>query len=399
MKKITILGSTGSIGINTLSIVQKNPNFFKVIALVANTNVTIMLKQCELFLPDWVAMRDEKSANILRKKIKSKKIKTQVLSGEKDICYLASLQEIDQVIAAIVGMAALLPILSAIHAGKTILLASKESLITCGNLFMKALASSGAKILPIDSEHSAIFQVLPLKTQKKIGFSNLKKHGIDHIILTGSGGPFYNYSKSDLSYVTPNQACSHPNWSMGKKISVDSATMMNKGLEYVEARWLFNAAASEIKILIHPESIIHSMVQYCDGSLLAQLSVPDIRIAIAYAMSWPNRINTKIKFLNLSNIQKLSFFEPDFSQFPCLKLAIDAFFDGQAAMIVLNAANEIAVAAFLNSQISFNQIYQVNIETLTSSCFSQPNCIEDVLEIDKKSRILAKNKVHFLNKT
>ncbi|QCI23783.1 1-deoxy-D-xylulose-5-phosphate reductoisomerase [Buchnera aphidicola (Macrosiphoniella sanborni)] len=393
MKKITILGSTGSIGINTLSIIQKNPNLFKVIALVANKNVTVMLHQCELFTPDWVAMRDEKSANILRKQIKRKKIKTQVLSGEKDICYLAALKETDQVVAAIVGMAALLPILSAIYAGKTILLANKESLITCGSLFMKALLSSGARILPIDSEHNAIFQVLPLEMQKNIGVSSLKLYGVEHILLTGSGGPFYNFSVSDLSCVTPHQACSHPNWSMGKKISVDSATMMNKGLEYVEARWLFNASKSEIKILIHPESVVHSMVQYCDGSLLAQLSVPDIKISISYAMSWPYRIDTKVNFLNFAKIKNLSFFEPDFVQFPCLKLAIDAFSDSQAAMIVLNAANEIAVSAFLNNQITFTQIYEVNINTLTSSFFSEPNCIEDVLEIDRQSRILAKNKI------
>ncbi|QIE01962.1 1-deoxy-D-xylulose-5-phosphate reductoisomerase [Buchnera aphidicola] len=398
MKKITILGSTGSIGINTLSIIKKHPNFFKVIALVANTNVKMMLKQCELFSPDWVAMRDEQAANILRKQIKVKKINTQVLSGEKDICYLAALEETDQVVAAIVGMAALLPILSAIHAGKTILLASKESLITCGDLFMKALASNGAKIFPIDSEHSAIFQVLPLNIQNKIGLTDLTKCGVDHIILTGSGGPFYHFSDSDLSYVTPNQTCAHPNWSMGKKISVDSATMMNKGLEYVEAKWLFNALELEIKILIHPESIVHSMIQYCDGSLLAQLSIPDIRIAISYAMFWPNRINTKINFVNLSKIKNLTFFEPNFIQFPCLKLVIDAFNHGPADMIVLNAANEIAVSAFLNSQISFTQIYQINIETLTSACFSRPNCIEDVLEIDKKSRILAKKKVYHFSK-
>lgn len=393
MKKITILGSTGSIGINALSIIQKNPNLFKVVALVANKNVNTILKQCELFLPEWVAMRDEQAANILRKKIKRRKIKTQVLSGEKDICYLASLKEIDQVIAAIVGMAALLPILFAIRAGKTILLANKESLITSGSILMKELSDSGAKILPIDSEHNAIFQVLPLKMQKKIGFSNLKDHGVEHIILTGSGGPFYNLSVSDLSYVTPEQACAHPNWSMGKKISVDSATMMNKGLEYVEAMWLFQTLKSEIKIVIHPESIIHSMVQYCDGALLAQLSVPDIKISIAYAMSWPDRINTKVDFLNFSKIKNLSFFEPDFIQFPCLKLAIDAFADSQASMIVLNAANEIAVSAFLNNQITFLQIYEVNIDTLTSSSFSEPYCIEDVLEIDRKSRILAKNKI------
>ncbi|QCI22686.1 1-deoxy-D-xylulose-5-phosphate reductoisomerase [Buchnera aphidicola] len=396
MKKITILGSTGSIGISTLSIIQKNPNLFKVVALVANTNISTMLQQCELFTPDWVAMRDAKSAHILRKKLKHRKIKTQVLFGEKDICTLASLQEIDQVISAIVGVAGLLPTLSAIYAGKTILLANKESLITCGDLFMKAVASSGAKIIPIDSEHNAIFQVLPLEIQTNLGVASLKENSIKNLILTASGGPFYKFPSSDLSSITPDQACSHPNWFMGKKISVDSATMMNKGLEYAEARWLFNASGSEIKILIHPESIVHSMVQYCDGSLLAQLSVPDIRIAISYAMSWPNRICTEVNFLNFSKINKLSFFEPDFIQFPCLKLAIDSFSQGQSAMIVLNAVNEVAVSAFLNSKISFTKIYEINIEILMSSCFLEPNSIQDVLEIDRQARILAQKKVSSL---
>ncbi|QCI17634.1 1-deoxy-D-xylulose-5-phosphate reductoisomerase [Buchnera aphidicola (Acyrthosiphon lactucae)] len=396
MKKITILGSTGSIGISTLSVIKKNPNLFKVIALVANTNIATMLEQCELFSPDWVAMGDEKSANILRKKLKRRKIKTQVLSGEKDICKLASLKETDQVISAIIGIAGLLPTLSAIKAGKTILLANKESLITCGYLFMKALALSGAKIFPIDSEHNAIFQVLPIEMQKNLGVSSLKQNSIKHIVLTGSGGPFYKLSSSDLSNVTPVQACSHPNWLMGKKISVDSATMMNKGLEYVEARWLFNASESEIKILIHPESVIHSMVQYCDGSLLAQLSIPDIRISISYAMSWPNRIYSGAKYLDFYAINNLSFFEPNFIQFPCLKLAIDSFAQGQSSMIVLNAVNEIAVSAFLDSRISFTKIYEINFEILMSSCFSEPNCIEDILEIDRKARILAKNKISSL---
>ncbi|AHG60141.1 1-deoxy-D-xylulose-5-phosphate reductoisomerase [Buchnera aphidicola] len=393
MKKITILGSTGSVGINTLSIVEKNPNLFKIIALVANTDVATMLKQCKLFSPEWVAMKNEKSANILKIELKKRKIKTYVLYGEQAICQLAALPETDQVIAAIVGMAGLLPTLAAINAGKTILLANKESLITSGSLFMKALSFSGAQILPIDSEHNAVFQALPSNMQKNLGVSNLKKNGIKKIVLTGSGGPLYNFSSSDLSNVTPRQACSHPNWKMGKKISIDSATMMNKGLEYAEARWLFNTLESEIEILIHPESIIHSMVQYYDGAVLAQLSVPDIRIAISYAMSWPDRINSGADFLNFSKINNLSFFEPDFVQFPCLKLAIDAFSEGQAAMIVLNAVNEIVVSAFLEYKISFNKIFEINFEVLMSSCFSEPTCIEDILEIDKKSRTLARKKI------
>lgn len=393
MKKITILGSTGSIGQNTLFVIKNNPDLFKVITLVANKNVSLMFKQCELFHPHWVAMKDKKSADILRKKFKKTNIKIPVFSGNKDICDLASLKEVDYVVSAIVGIAGLLPTLSAIYSGKTVLLANKESLITSGHLFIKAMLASGSKIIPIDSEHNAIFQVLPRLVQENLGVSNLKKNGVESIILTGSGGPFYNFSSSDLSRVTVKQACSHPNWSMGKKISVDSATMINKGLEYAEARWLFNASKSEIKILVHPESIVHSMVQYCDGSILAQLSISDIKVGISYALSWPKRINGNTEFLNFSKIKKLSFSDPDFVQFPCLKLAIDAFSQGQSAMTTLNAANEVAVSAFLDSKISFIQIAEVNIHVLMSANFLEPNCIEDILEIDRKARVIAHNKV------
>lgn len=396
MKKITVLGSTGSIGISTLSIVKKNPSLFKVIVLVANKNFSIMLQQCEFFSPDWVVMKNKKSADILRKRLKDKKIKTEVLSGNKAICEIASLKEVDLVISAIVGMAGLLPTLSAINAGKTILLANKESLITCGIIFMKALASNKAKIFPIDSEHNAIFQVLPKFVQENLGTVNLKKNGIKSIILTASGGPFFNFKKKDLSFITPLEACSHPNWSMGRKISIDSATMINKGFEYAEARWLFNASSSEIDIVIHPQSIIHSMVEYIDGSILAQLAVPDMKVAISYAMSWPNRISSGANFLNFNKLSNLTFFKPDFIQFPCLKLAIDAFSQGQSAMIVLNAVNEVTVSAFLNSKISFNKISEINTDILMSSSFSEPVSIEEVLEIDKETRIKSQKKISSL---
>ncbi|ANZ22457.1 1-deoxy-D-xylulose 5-phosphate reductoisomerase [Buchnera aphidicola (Diuraphis noxia)] len=393
MKKITILGSSGSIGTSTLSIIRLYPNLFKVVALVANKNVTKVLEQCKIFSPEWVAMYHEKSANSLSEKLRIKKIKTRVLFGAQAICQLASLSEIDQVVCAISGVAGLLPTLSAIRAGKTILLANKESLITCGHLFMKELSFSKARILPIDSEHNAVFQLLPLDIQKNLGIVNLKKSFIKNIILTASGGPFYNFSISQLKNVTPIQACSHPNWSMGKKISVDSATMMNKGLEYVEARWLFHASESEIKILIHPQSVVHAMIEYYDGSISAQLSIPNIKIFISYAMFWPHRLRLKSDFFNYLKNNNLSFFEPNFTKFPCLKLTIDTFSEGQSAMTVLNAANEIAVSAFLNRKISFDKIYNVNLETLMSSCFSEPNSIEDVLEIDRMARILAMKKV------
>ncbi|QCI17062.1 1-deoxy-D-xylulose-5-phosphate reductoisomerase [Buchnera aphidicola (Aphis helianthi)] len=393
MKKITILGSTGSIGISTISIIKKHPNLFKIVALVANKNFSMMLKQCEFFSPDWVAMKNERSANILRIKLKEKKIKTQVLSGIKEICALASLEDNDVVVSAIVGMAGLMPTLSAIYAGKTILLANKESLITCGHIFMNAVSFHDAKIIPIDSEHNAIFQVLPKRLQKNLGKVNLKENGIKSIILTGSGGPLYNLKKENLPFVKPEQTFMHPNWSMGKKISVDSATMINKGLEYAEARWLFNASDSEINILIHPQSIIHSMVEYIDGSVLAQLSIPDMKVAISYAMSFPNRIASGSDFLNFKKLKYLNFFEPDFIQFPCLKLAIDAFSNGQSAMTVLNAANEISVSAFLHSKIQFNKIYEINSDILISSSFLEPTSVEEILEIDKKTRIKTEKKI------
>lgn len=396
MKKITILGSTGSIGISTLSIVKKNPSLFKVIALVADKNFSLITQQCEYFSPDWVAMKNEKSADILRKQLKDKKIKTEVLSGKKAICQLASLKEADLVISAIVGMAGLLPTLSAIKSGKTILLANKESLITCGFMFMKALSVNQARIFPIDSEHNAIFQVLPTFVQKKIGTINLRKNGIKSIILTASGGPFYNFKKEQLSHITPLEACFHPNWKMGKKISVDSATMINKGFEYAEARWLFNASSSEIDILIHPQSIVHSMVEYIDGAVLAQFSVPDMKVAISYAMSWPNRISSGANFLNFEKLNDLTFKKPDFIQFPCLKLAIDAFSQGQAAMTILNAVNEVTVSAFLNSKISFNKISEINNDILMSSSFAEPVSIEEILEIDRKTRIKSEKKIQSL---
>ncbi|UPT14602.1 1-deoxy-D-xylulose-5-phosphate reductoisomerase [Buchnera aphidicola] len=393
MKKITILGSTGSIGTNTVAIIKNHPDLFKIIALVANKNVSVMLQQCEYFSPDWVAMKDKKSADILRIKLKKKKIKTQVLSGSKEICTLASLEENDCVVSAIVGMEGLLPTLSAIYAGKTILLANKESLVTCGDIFMRALSSHQAKIIPIDSEHNAIFQILPHFLQNNLGKENLKENGIKSIILTGSGGPLYHLKRKDLPFVRPEQTCNHPNWSMGKKISVDSSTMMNKGLEYAEARWLFNASENEIDILVHPQSVIHSMVEHTDGSVLAQLSLPDMKVAISYAMAFPKRILSGANFLNLKKFKCLNFFEPDFTQFPCLKLAIDAFSSGQSAMTVLNAANEVSVSAFLNSRIRFNKISEINSDVLISSSFPEPTSVEEILEIDKKTRIKTEKKI------
>ncbi|WP_343183267.1 1-deoxy-D-xylulose-5-phosphate reductoisomerase [Buchnera aphidicola (Neophyllaphis podocarpi)] len=393
MIQLTILGSTGSVGINTLLVIKRYPDLFKIKALVAGKNVDVMLNQCLEFNPELISMKEEKYAKLLRQKLKLFNLKVQVLSGIKSACDLASLNEVDTVISAIVGIQGLMPTFYAIKAGKTILLANKESLIVCGHLFMRELSISGAKLLPIDSEHSAIFQNLPKKVQEKLGFANLKKNGIKSIILTGSGGPFLKTPLEEFSNILPKHAISHPNWKMGKKISVDSATMMNKGLEYIEARLLFNASDSEIEIIIHPQSIVHSMVCYFDGSILAHLGAKDMRIPISYALTWPNRIYSGADYLNISSIKNLSFYSPDFTRYPCLKLAIETFIEGQSAIIILNAANEIAVDAFLRKQISFNSIYKLNKSVVMSFSCPEPKSIEDIIEIDRRARAIALNKI------
>lgn len=393
MKKLTILGSTGSIGIKVLDIIKKNNHLYSVTALVAEKNIDLIFKQCIFFRPKYVAMYNISSANILLKKLKMMNIHTEVFGGEKAICELASLDDVDQVVSAIVGFSGLLPTLSAIYAGKIILLANKEALVASGKIFMQAIKKYHAKILPIDSEHNAIFQILPFELQNNLGFIDLKHHGIKNIILTGSGGPFLKVPIKKLNKITPKEACNHPNWSMGKKISVDSATMINKGFEYIEACWLFNANndRDQIEIIIHPESIIHSMIRYCDGSIMAQLSVSDMAIPISYAMSWPKRINTDIFHLNFHNLNTLTFLKPDFDRYPCLKLTIEAYHSGQSATTTLNASNEIAVHAFLNNKIRFTEISNFNMHILDLFSFKEPNSVEDVMQIDKEVRLLSYN--------
>lgn len=386
MINLTILGSTGSIGKKVLSIIRTNHKKFKIIALTAKKNINIMIKQCLEFNPKYIAILNLQSAIKIKKILKEKKCKTKVLHGKKSICEIAELDHVDQVVSAISGIAGLLPTLSAIKKGKIILLANKESLISTGRLFFKYVKKYKAKILPIDSEHNAIFQSLPVEIQKNLGFCNLKKYGIKKIILTGSGGPFLETPLYKLKKITPKQACKHPIWSMGKKISVDSATMMNKGLEYIEARYLFNASNKEIEIIIHPQSIIHSIIHYIDGNLTAQISNPDMKIPISYCMGYPNRISSGIKTINLKKMSKLIFLPPNYKRYPCLKLAIDAFEYGQSAIIVLNAANEIAVRAFLLKKIQFNDIANINRSILEKINISEPNNIESVLEIDKEIR-------------
>lgn len=386
MKRLAVLGSTGSIGCNTLDVVRHNPEEFTVTALVAGKNVERMVEQCLEFTPRYAVMDDARSAHAVMLALREHGSQTEVLSGQQAACDVAALDDVDQVMAAIVGAAGLLPTLAAIRAGKVILLANKESLVTCGRLFLEAVKQHHARLLPVDSEHNAIFQSLPQSFQSDLGYADLAQHGVSSILLTGSGGPFRETPISELSAMTPDQACRHPNWSMGRKISVDSATMMNKGLEYIEARWLFNASAQQMEVLIHPQSVIHSMVRYQDGSVLAQLGEPDMRTPIANTMAWPHRVVSGAKPLDFCKMGTLSFSEPDYARYPCLKLAMEAFEQGQAATTALNAANEIAVAAFLDGQIRFTDIAAVNLAVLEHLELSEPQSVEAVMEIDARAR-------------
>ncbi|MEO3989946.1 1-deoxy-D-xylulose-5-phosphate reductoisomerase [Pseudocitrobacter cyperus] len=393
MKQITVLGSTGSIGCSTLDVVRHNVDRFAVVALVAGKNVNRMVEQCLEFSPRFAVMDDARSAEAVKIALREHGSATEVLCGKQAACEVAALDEVDQVMAAIVGAAGLVPTLAAIHAGKTVLLANKESLVTCGRLFLEAVKSSGAQLLPVDSEHNAIFQSLPQTFQQDLGYADLGQHGVTSILLTGSGGPFRETPISDLRAMTPDQACRHPNWSMGRKISVDSATMMNKGLEYIEARWLFNASAAQMEVVIHPQSVIHSMVRYKDGSVIAQLGEPDMRTPIANAMAWPGRAESGVKPLDFCKLGALTFSEPDYGRYPCLKLAMDAFDQGQAATTALNAANEITVAAFLDSQIRFTDIAAANLAVLEAMSLAEPQSVDEVLKIDALARDVARKQV------
>ena len=393
MKHLTLLGSTGSIGCSTLDVVRHNPDRFSITALVAGKNVTRMVEQCLEFTPRFAVMDDEASARQLKAELQQQGCPTQIMSGQQAACEMAALDEVDQVMAAIVGAAGLVPTLAAIRAGKTVLLANKESLVTCGRLFMDAVKESGAQLLPVDSEHNAIFQSLPETIQQNLGYADLEQNGVSSILLTGSGGPFRETPMSELASMTPDQACRHPNWSMGRKISVDSATMMNKGLEYIEARWLFNASARQMEVLIHPQSVIHSMVRYQDGSVLAQLGEPDMRTPIAHTMAWPERVPSGANALDFCKLSALSFAAPDYDRYPCLKLAIDAFAQGQAATTALNAANEVTVSAFLASAIRFTDIAALNLSVLEQMVLSEPQSIDDVLAVDRLARDVAQKQV------
>ncbi|WP_406702357.1 1-deoxy-D-xylulose-5-phosphate reductoisomerase [Sodalis sp.] len=395
MRHLTILGSTGSIGASTLAVIKRNPHQFTVRALVAGNNVSLMAEQCLTFRPDYACMADAAAARALKANLDAEGAATAVLSGARAACELAALDEVDTVMAAIVGTAGLSATLAALRAGKRVLLANKESLVTCGRLFMSEARRHHALLLPVDSEHNAIFQSLPEPLQRGLGCASLMEHGVSRIILTGSGGPFRQTSLAELATMTPEQACAHPNWSMGRKISVDSATMMNKGLEYIEARWLFNAAAEQMEVLLHPQSIIHSMVRYTDGSVLAQLGSPDMRTPIAHAMAYPDRVPSGVAPLDFLRLGTLSFEQPDAVRYPCLQLAVDASQCGQAATTTLNAANEIAVAAFLRGDIRFTDIAAVNRRVLEQANQPEPDSVGAVLTIDGQAREMARQSVRF----
>ncbi|WP_299686808.1 1-deoxy-D-xylulose-5-phosphate reductoisomerase [uncultured Vibrio sp.] len=393
MRNLTILGATGSIGASTLKVVEQNPDLYSVVALAAGSNVEKMLVLVKKWQPSYVAMACPEAASQLAGALSVSHPNVQVLSGSEGICQVASLDEVDTVMAAIVGAAGLLPTMAAVKAGKRILLANKEALVMSGQLFIDAVEQYGAELLPVDSEHNAIFQCLPQKIQANLGRCDLAKSGISHILLTGSGGPFRYTDVAELQSVTPERAIAHPNWSMGPKISVDSATMMNKGLEYIEAKWLFNASQDQLKVIIHPQSVIHSMVQYKDGSVLAQMGEPDMATPIALTLSYPERIDAGVKPLDFTKVGELTFLDPDFSRYPCLRLAIEACYLGQHATTAINAANEIAVDAFLNKQVRFTDIAVINEHVMGKVC-EQHNSegldsLESLLELDNMSRQIA----------
>ena len=381
MQNITILGSTGSIGKSTLDVVARHPGEYQIIALTAQQQDGLLFEQCQCFHPRYAVLLDEAAAERLRARLRAAGLDTEVLCGAEALVRVAILPEVDAVMAAIVGAAGMPPTLAAAQAGKKILLANKETLVLVGHLFMEAVHRSGSVLLPIDSEHNAIFQSLP-----RAYTGDLRASGIAKILLTASGGPFRNTTLAELEQVTPEQACAHPNWSMGRKISVDSASMMNKGLEVIEAHWLFNAPADAIQIVVHPQSVIHSLVQYVDGSVLAQLGNPDMRTPIAYALAWPQRIDSGVAPLDLFQIARLDFSAPDFTRFPCLGLAYQALAAGGTVPALLNAANEIAVAAFLERRIAFLDIPRLIEDVMGQVARAEVNKLQDVLEADAAAR-------------
>lgn len=378
---VTILGSTGTIGVNTLDVIARHPERFSVFALSANTNVDGLFAQCQAWNPPYAVMVDEPSANRLADRCRAAGLATEVLAGHAALATVSAHEQVDYVMAGIVGAAGLLPNLAAARAGKRVMLANKESLVMSGQLFMDAVRESKAELLPIDSEHNAVFQCLPAQFG-----DGLPGVGVERILLTASGGPFRSWPIEQLRGVTPAQACAHPNWVMGRKISVDSATMMNKGLEVIEACWLFGTTPAQIEVVIHPQSVIHSMVQYVDGSVLAQLGNPDMRTPIAYALAWPERCAAGVERLNLFDVRHLDFEEPDHDRFPCLRLARDAMSVGGTAPAILNAANEVAVAAFLDEKLAFTDIPRLVGHALERVTARAAADLDTILADDRSAR-------------
>ncbi len=382
---VTILGSTGSVGVSTLDVLRRHNDRFQVVALTARHDVDGLFQQCLDFDPVYAVMADVKAAEQLHDRLRMAGRSTEVLAGAMGLERVAALPEVRYVMAAIVGAAGLLPTLAAAQAGKRVLLANKEALVMAGPLFMAAVRGHGAELLPIDSEHNAIFQCLP----PQFSTFGLEACGVRRILLTGSGGPFRITPLAQLPHVTPDQACAHPNWRMGRKISVDSATMMNKGLEVIEAHWLFGVSPARIEVVVHPQSVIHSMVEYGDGSVLAQLGNPDMRTPIAHALAWPQRLASGVAFLDFTRLANLEFQAPDFARFPCVQLAFAALEAGGTAPAILNAANEVAVQAFLNQKINFTAIAAVVQATLDQIPVCAATTVAAILDSDAQARRVA----------
>ncbi len=382
-RQVTVLGSTGSIGVSTLDVIARHPDEYAVYGLAANSSVEAMYQQCLAHRPQFAVMMAEEAAQQLRQKLGSD-CGTEVLQGAAGLEQIVTAHEVDTVMAAIVGAAGLPSALAAARAGKTLLLANKESLVMGGHLLMQAVRDSGANLLPIDSEHNAIFQCMPVDAAGRPGLS-----GVSKVLLTASGGPFREWTREQMRSATPDQACAHPNWSMGRKISVDSATLMNKGLEFIEACWLFDLPPQQVEVVVHPQSIIHSMVQYVDGSTLAQLGNPDMRTPIAYGLAWPQRISSGVAQLDLVATSRLDFFAPDESRFPCLRLARESVAAGGTAMAVCNAANEVAVAAFLQGELGFTAIPELIENVLGRVSVVEPRSLAVVEEADREAREMA----------
>lgn len=388
IQNVTILGSTGTIGVNTLDVIARHPQRFRAYALTANSRIEPLLEQCRNFNPVYAVVLDADAAELLRGQLRKEGLATEVLCGPEALERVSSLPEVDAVMAAIVGAAGLRPALAAARAGKRVLLANKETLVMSGRLFMDAVRTGGATLLPIDSEHNAIFQVMPANAS-----NGLEAVGVSKILLTASGGPFRKATLDELSRVTPEQALNHPNWVMGPKITIDSATLMNKGLEVIEAHWLFAATPEKIEVVIHPQSVIHSMVEYIDGSVLAQLGNPDMRTPIAYALGYPERIASGVGALDLFKVARLDFEAPDTARFPCLLLAFEALQRGDTAPAILNAANEVAVQAFLANKIAFMDIPRLIEDTLCSVSVGPVLQLEDLIAVDQEARQVAESRI------